>query len=88
MDNKVEDMIVVQLNFFLFKQEVKVYQNNEIVERFSITLDQVVDIIEGAVKKYNIKKVHVKSTNPFYNVNLKQKLMTKFAENPIEITFH
>ena len=88
MDNKVEDMIVAQLNFFLFKQEIKVYQNNEIVERFSVTLDQLVDTIEGAVKKYNINKVHVKSTNPFYNVNLKQKLMTKFAENPIEIIFH
>ena len=87
-DNKVEDMIVVQMASFLLYQEITVYKDNKIVEKTKSTFDGVEDNLIALVNKYGIKKIHLKSGNPFFNVRLKEKLMTKYAENPIEVIIH
>lgn len=82
------DHIVARIHPFVMQQEVDVYQNGECSKSIKCTLNELADVIMGLSKEFNIKTVDIAGSNQLFSLKTKDDLMSKYAENDLEIIVH
>lgn len=80
--------IVTTIHPFVMEQEVSVYQNGECSKSVNCTLNELADVIIGLSKEFNIKTVDLAGSNQLFSLKTKDDLMSKYAENDLEIIVH
>lgn len=69
---------------FTMKQDIIVYNDSRVLERFTVNLDEMVNFIEGIKNKYDIAEINLMG-NHIYVSKYKEKFQNKFSNNNIKI---
>lgn len=80
--------IVTTIRPFVMEQEVNVYENGECKKNVKCTLSELENVIADLAKEFNIQTVDLAGSNQLFGLRLKEKLMSKYAENQLNIIVH
>lgn len=81
--------IVIYIRPFVVKQEINVYQNGECKKQTKCTLDELTNTIITLAKEYNINNIDFAGDGGhIYGLQVKEDLINKYRENPLNITIH
>lgn len=69
---------------FAMKQDVIVYNDNKVIEKFSVNLSDVINFVDGIRNKYNVNEINLVG-NAIFVSNFRDKFQNKFNNNNIKI---
>lgn len=69
---------------FTMKQDIIVYNDNKVIEKFSVNLSDVINFVDGIRNKYDVNEINLVG-NPIFAFNYKEKFQNKFNNNNIKI---
>ena len=69
---------------FTMKQDVIVYNDNKVIEKFSVNLSDVINFVDGIKNKYDVNEINLVG-NAIFVSNYRDKFQNKFNNNNIKI---
>ena len=69
---------------FTMKQDVIVYNDNKVIEKFSVNLSDVINFVDGIRNKYDVNEINLVG-NAIFVSNYRDKFQNKFNNNNIKI---
>lgn len=69
---------------FTMKQDVIVYNDNKVIEKFNVNLSDVINFVDGIRNKYDVNEINLVG-NAIFVSNYKDKFQNKFNNNNIKI---
>lgn len=80
-----DNHIITAIHPFDLKQKISVYKNGSHTETIECRFEDIESAIMTLSSKYNINTVYIVGENIFYNGKIRDNLMTKYANNNLEI---
>ena len=69
---------------FTMKQDVIVYNDNKVIEKFCVNLSDVINFVDGIRNKYDVNEINLVG-NAIFVSNYRDKFQNKFNNNNIKI---
>lgn len=84
----MDKYIIATIHPFVFGQEVMIYSNNECIQVFETTLDNMGKMIYTLCERYNINRVDFIGGQMYSNKFKNEFAANKFGNRKIEVTIH
>ena len=69
---------------FTMKQDVIVYNDNKVIEKFSVNLSDVINFVDGIRNKYDVNEINLVG-NAIFVSNYRDTFQNKFNTNNIKL---